>query len=69
MNGIWEKVTWSNLKVGQIVQLRSDEAVPADMILISSSTEVGSCFVETAELDGETNLKVKVLLVSPAFPR
>jgi len=59
MNGIWEKVTWSNLKVGQIVQLRSDEAVPADMILISSSTEVGSCFVETAELDGETNLKVK----------
>ena len=28
------------------------------MVLLSSSDEEGSCFITTANLDGETNLKV-----------
>lgn len=34
-----------------------DERIPADMIALRSSYEDGSCYIETAELDGETNLK------------
>lgn len=35
------------------------ELIPADMVLIASSAPTGLAFVMTANLDGETNLKVK----------
>lgn len=36
-----------------------DEFFPVDMILLSSSDPKGICYVETKNLDGETNLKHK----------
>ena len=40
--------------------VEKDENVPADLVLLSSVDEEGLAFIETAELDGETNLKIKV---------
>lgn len=51
---------WKDLKVGDIVKLSSDEWVPADIVLLTSTNEMGETFVETMALDGETNLKAKV---------
>ncbi|KAK5144168.1 drs2 neo1 protein [Rachicladosporium monterosium] len=55
----WAKVRWRDMKVGDIVKLRRDEAVPADLALLYADGEDGIAYVETMALDGETNLKSK----------
>jgi phospholipid-translocating ATPase len=41
------------------VLLRDNEQVPADIIVLSTSNADALCFIETKNLDGETNLKVR----------
>lgn len=47
-----------DIRVGDIVRVNRDESFPCDLILISSSNSEGKCYMTTANLDGETNLKV-----------
>ncbi|KAI8818556.1 uncharacterized protein EV422DRAFT_171786 [Fimicolochytrium jonesii] len=53
----WAKTAWRNLKVGDFVMLKSDDRVPADILILSTSDFNNISFVETKSLDGETNLK------------
>ncbi|TFK47398.1 phospholipid-translocating P-type ATPase [Heliocybe sulcata] len=53
----WERTLWKKLEVGDIVLLRDDEQVPADIVVLSTSDPDGLCYLETKNLDGETNLK------------
>lgn len=57
----WRKTQWRSLIVGDIIRLQRDEAVPADIVLLSSTSHGGSnvAHVETIALDGETDLKIK----------
>ncbi len=50
---------WKDLKVGQIVQVNNEQYFPADLILLKSANASGLAYVETKNLDGETNLKHK----------
>ncbi|GLT31903.1 hypothetical protein SLA2020_066030 [Shorea laevis] len=58
-NQSFNQTTWENLRVGDLVKVRMDEYFPADMLLLSSSRHDGACYVDTKNLDGETNLKLK----------
>jgi phospholipid-translocating ATPase len=51
---------WRELHVGMIVKISKDELFPADLILLNSSGPKGICYIETKNLDGETNLKHKL---------
>ncbi|KAG0317602.1 hypothetical protein BGZ99_006206 [Dissophora globulifera] len=53
------KEQWHKLRVGDVIMLKNNEAVPADAIILSTSEAEGSCFIETKDLDGETNLKTR----------
>lgn len=55
----WERTLWKKLEVGDLVLLRDNEQVPADIVVLATSDRDSLCFVETKNLDGETNLKVR----------
>jgi phospholipid-translocating ATPase len=50
----------SSIKVGDMILLEKNQRVPADMVLLTTSEEEGSCFVRTDQLDGETDWKLKI---------
>ncbi len=58
----FKKDAWKNLVVGDFVRIYNDDELPADVIILATSDPDGACYVETKNLDGETNLKVRQAL-------
>ena len=58
----WEDKLWKDVRVGDVVKVLRDEWIPADIILLHSAGDNGIAYIETAALDGETNLKSRQAL-------
>ncbi|KAH8826760.1 hypothetical protein DL96DRAFT_1498140 [Flagelloscypha sp. PMI_526] len=52
----------SSLQVGDLVILQKDQRVPADLVLLRTTDESGTCFIRTDQLDGETDWKLRVAI-------
>uniref|UniRef100_A0AAZ3R3F4 Phospholipid-transporting ATPase n=1 Tax=Oncorhynchus tshawytscha TaxID=74940 RepID=A0AAZ3R3F4_ONCTS len=55
---------WKEARVGDFIRLRCNEILPADVLLLSSSDPDRLVHIETATLDGETNLKQRRVVCS-----
>lgn len=66
---VFEEKRWNDIRLGNIVKVLDKEYFPADLVMINSQKrkdevpnnedELGICYVETKNLDGETSLKYK----------
>ena len=54
-----DTLRWREVRAGDVLVLRSDSNVPADVVIIATSEDGGFCHIETSNIDGETNLKVR----------
>lgn len=67
----FEPMKWEDLHVGDIVKVLKNHPIPADLYLMAAFeknqetemvSKVEQCYVQTKNLDGETNLKLKQTL-------
>lgn len=58
-NSYFNPVESKNIRVGDIVMIKDGDFFPADLLFISSHDLHGHAYVNTMNLDGESNLKQK----------
>lgn len=60
-NGRFEATPWREIRIGDVVKIDRNEYFPCDMLILSTSdNKKYMAYIETKNLDGETNLKHKV---------
>ncbi|XP_020687067.1 phospholipid-transporting ATPase 1 [Dendrobium catenatum] len=50
---------WKNIHAGEVVKIFCDETIPCDMVLLGTSDPNGVAYIQTMNLDGESNLKTR----------
>ena len=58
----WKKQKCYKITPGNIIKIKEDEECSCDILIIKSSNDNGYLFVDTKNLDGESNLKEKYVV-------
>lgn len=56
---MFEENKWKTIRNGSLLLVKENEYFPCDMIILNTNKDNGICYIETKNLDGETNLKTK----------
>ena len=59
VNNQFQPKKWKDIQVGEIIKIQANETIPCDMVLLSTSDPTGVAYVQTINLDGESNLKTR----------
>ncbi|KAL2461079.1 Phospholipid-transporting ATPase 1 [Abeliophyllum distichum] len=59
VNDQFQQKKWKDMRVGEIVKISANETLPCDMVLLSTSDTTGVAYIQTTNLDGESNLKTR----------
>nr|XP_019706336.1 phospholipid-transporting ATPase 1 isoform X1 [Elaeis guineensis] len=59
VEGEFRPTRWKDIRVGELIRVSSNETIPCDMVLLSTSDPTGVAYVQTINLDGESNLKTR----------
>ncbi|KAK4476675.1 hypothetical protein RD792_015835 [Penstemon davidsonii] len=59
VNQQFQQKKWKDISVGEIVKVSGNESLPCDMVLLSTSETTGVAYIQTTNLDGESNLKTR----------
>ncbi|KAK3015803.1 hypothetical protein RJ639_007228 [Escallonia herrerae] len=50
---------WKKIQAGEVLKICADETIPCDMVLLGTSDPSGLAYIQTMNLDGESNLKTR----------
>ncbi|RLN15530.1 hypothetical protein C2845_PM02G27340 [Panicum miliaceum] len=59
VGGVFQPKRWKEVQVGEVLRVVANETLPCDMVLLSTSDPTGVAYVQTINLDGESNLKTR----------
>eukprot|EP00299_Pterocystis_sp_00344_P014137 c6991_g1_i3.p1 GENE.c6991_g1_i3~~c6991_g1_i3.p1 ORF type:complete len:1039 (-),score=298.76 c6991_g1_i3:48-3164(-) len=59
VDGVEQDIASSDIHVGDLVRLSNNEPSPCDLCIVTSSTDLGSCYIQTTNLDGESDYKTR----------
>ncbi|XP_010529256.1 PREDICTED: phospholipid-transporting ATPase 1-like [Tarenaya hassleriana] len=57
--GEFRMKSWKKIQAGEVVKIHADESIPCDMVLLCTSDPSGLAYIQTMNLDGESNLKTR----------
>jgi len=58
-HGTLEEICSRDIRVGDLIQINSNQRIPADMLLLRTSDNSNQTYVRTDQLDGETDWKLR----------
>ncbi|KAM1307812.1 hypothetical protein TB2_009887 [Malus domestica] len=58
-SGQFRPKKWKHIQVGEVLKICADDTIPCDVVLLGTSDPSGIAYIQTMNLDGESNLKTR----------
>jgi phospholipid-translocating ATPase len=59
VRGLITDVKSESLSVGDLIKVKANQRAPADLVVLYTTEKMGSVFIRTDQLDGETDWKLR----------